>query len=69
MKLNELKEWINSLPPEFDEYTVVNGEYGVLDGEHFYRVDKPVTTLTVDDDDKEIVILNDTDKPLNLEEE
>lgn len=60
MKLKELKDWLNSLPEKFDEYDVVNGEVGTIDGEYMYRVDKPITTLTIDEQTKEFVILNDT---------
>jgi hypothetical protein len=61
MTLKELKEWINSLPPDFETFNIVNGEYGELDGEFKYRVDKPVTTLLVDEETKEIVVLNDVE--------
>ena len=56
MKLSELKEWVNKLPEEFADFEVVNGEVGVLDGEYWYRLDKPVTTLTVDVENKEIIV-------------
>lgn len=70
MTLRELKNWIDNLPEEFADYTVVNGETGELDGEYFYRVDKPVTALTVDEENNEIVILNDTkDGKYNPEDE
>jgi len=68
MILQELKDWINKLPDEFLEFSVVNGEYGELDGEFTYRVDKPVTALTVDTETKEIVILNDTQEEISLED-
>lgn len=63
MQLKDLKEWINSLPEEFLEFDVVNGEMGVLDDDYYYRVDKPVVTLTIDEDSKEVVILNDSEIP------
>jgi hypothetical protein len=61
MILKELKEWINSLPPDFEQFSVVNGEYGEFEGEFKYRVDNPITTLLVDEETKEIVILNNTE--------
>ena len=67
MILKELKDWINKLPDDFSEFSVVNGEYGELDGEFKYRVDKPVTILTVDAETKEIIILNETKEPLSTE--
>jgi hypothetical protein len=64
MKLKELKDWLDTLPDEFLDYTVVNGEVGFLDEQYHYRVDKPVTTLLVDEVNKEIVILNDTQETI-----
>jgi hypothetical protein len=61
MKLIELKNWVNSLPDEFLEYSVVNGETGKIDEDYHFRVDKPATTLLVDKENKEIVILNDSE--------
>jgi hypothetical protein len=68
MKLKELKDWLDTLPDEFLEYSVVNGEVGIIDDEYHYRVDKPVTTLTVDEENKEIIILNDTQETPQIEE-
>lgn len=61
MKLREVKEWIDGLPEEFLEYDSVNAEGGVLtdDGEMLYRLDKPITTLNVNENTKEILFLND----------
>jgi hypothetical protein len=66
MTLKELKNWINSLPEEFNEHTVVNGEVGMLNDEHMYRVDKPITTCMVDEETKEIVLMNDTENLINI---
>lgn len=64
MKLKEIKNWIESLPEEFLEFEVVNVENGDLteDGEYTYRLDKPVTGLDVDVDNKEILVMNDNSK-------
>jgi len=68
MILQELKDWINALPDEFLDYSVVNGEVGLLDDEFHYRLDKPITTLLVDEESKEVIILNDSqDTPENDE--
>ena len=66
MILKEMKEWLNSLPEEFNEYTVVNGEIGMIDNQYHYRVDKPITTMTVDEETKEVVLMNDTADPQNI---
>jgi alpha-acetolactate decarboxylase len=60
MTLRELKIWVDNLPEDFLDFNVVNGEVGMLDGQYMYRVDKPVTTLTVDEENKEVVVLNDS---------
>lgn len=68
MKLSELKEFINSLPEEMDDFTVVNGEYGFMDEENeegfIYRVDKPVLAINVDEKDMEVVLLHQTREDL-----
>lgn len=60
MKLKELKDWIDTLPEEFLEFSVVNAEMGeVGDGELTYRLDMPVVAVSVDEESKEILILNE----------
>ena len=61
MKLIEIKNWIESLPKYFLEYEVVNGVFGELikKDEITYRLDKPITAMTVDEENKEVVFLND----------
>lgn len=68
MTLQELKDWINSLPEEFSEYSVVNGEEGKVDDQYWYRIDKPVVTLMVDEEGKEVIILNEYEGKLTEEE-
>ena len=64
MTLAELKEFINKLPQDVDDYIVVNGEYGFIDPNDenslVYRADKPVLMITVDKNDKEILLLHQT---------
>lgn len=59
MTLKELKDWVNNLPENFDEFEVMNAEYHQIDEQYMYRLDKPVTMLTVSESTKEILILND----------
>ena len=59
MKLKDIKEWIDKLPKEFMEYDVVNAEEGIIDEEYHYRIDKPIISLGVDEDTKEIMFSND----------
>jgi len=60
MKLKEVKNWIENLPIEFLEFDVVNAEEGKLtkDGDVLYRLDKPVVSLNVNEESKEILFLN-----------
>lgn len=67
MTLKELKDWVNSLPDNFLDYHVVNGEVRPLDDDYEYCIDKPITTLTVDIDTEEILILNDSVEDGELE--
>jgi hypothetical protein len=64
MTLAELKEFINNLSKDMDNFIVVNGEYGFLnpndENSLVYRVDKPVLMITVDENDKEILLLHQT---------
>jgi hypothetical protein len=64
IRLIDVREWIDTLPKEFLKFNVVNAEEGKLtkDGEYTYRMDKPVISLNVDEEKKEILILNDKPK-------
>jgi len=72
MTLEELKEFLNNLPEDFNGYGVVNGEVGTLkdsgeDGEpdYMYRCDKPIITLFVDEENKEICFLHQTQEEVD----
>jgi hypothetical protein len=64
MNLNELKKFINGLPEEMGEWSVVNGEVGYLDPSDnnslVYRVDKPIIALYVDESSQEICLFHQT---------
>ena len=64
MTLNELKNFVNRLPEEMGEWSVVNGEVGYLDPEDdnsmVYRVDKPIIALFVDENSQEICLFHQT---------
>jgi hypothetical protein len=68
MILKEIKEWMNSLPEDVLEYTVVIGEEGKIDDQYWYRVDKPIVTLLVDNENKEVVILSPKEGEFTEEE-
>jgi len=64
MNLKEIKTFINNLPEEMDEFTVVNGEVGYLDANDpnsmVYRVDKPILVMYVDENSKELCFFHQT---------
>jgi hypothetical protein len=70
MQLKDLKEWVDNLPEEFGEYNLVNAEKSSeeQDGEFQYRLDKPIITIAVDDETKEILFFNEHVGTLNNEE-
>jgi hypothetical protein len=74
MTLKELKDFINNLPEEMNDFTVVNGEVGYFDIENtndkdddkvMYRVDKPIIALYVDKNDREICLFHQTQEDVN----
>jgi len=63
MTLGELKEYINSIPEDMDEYTVVNGELGLAkDGNTFVMTNNEIHTAYVDTSNGEIQFLHQSDK-------
>lgn len=53
MTLLEIKNWIATLPPGFDEFETVVSE--IYEGdENCYRLDKPLISLEVDTNSKEV---------------
>jgi hypothetical protein len=60
MTIKALRDFLNSLPSEFNDFGVVNGEVGEIQNEFFYRVDKPVIHLSVDEETQELLILHQT---------
>ena len=54
----ELKEWVDSLPIQYLDYTVMCGEITNMYNEDAeYTVDHRITTLLIDKEHKEAVIL------------
>jgi hypothetical protein len=65
MTIKQMRDFIVSLPKEFDEYFVVNGEVAAVQGQFYVRVDKPVVQLSVDEDSGELLILHQTEDEIN----
>lgn len=63
MTLKELKTYINSIPNNMDEFEMVNGEFGLgKDGVTFVMTNNSIMTIYVDEKNKEIQFLHQTDK-------
>jgi len=75
--IRELKEFLAKLPEEFDSYGIVNGEFGnfkdvpeTSDDEEstegmYYRIDKPILTMLVDEESKELVFLHQSEEDVD----
>lgn len=58
MKLKDLKQWIEKLPIETEEYDVTLAVLGKTDDEQYwYRKDDPVYALDIDQETKEILLM------------
>lgn len=62
MKIKELIDFLKTLPEEFMDYTIVNGEEALFEGELRYRIDKPVVAVLIDEETKELVLLHQLQK-------
>lgn len=56
--IKELKDFLETLPPEFDNFTMVNGETFEIDDIHYARLDKPIISLSIDEETKELCLLH-----------
>lgn len=69
MTLGELKGFLKKLPPEMDEFFVINGEVGYLDPEDdksaVYRLDKPIIAMYVDEKSGEVCFFHQTQEDVN----
>ncbi len=64
MTLRELKDFVNNLPEEMNNFGVVNGEVGYVnpedDNSMVYRLDKPIIALYVDEQSEEVCLFHQT---------
>jgi hypothetical protein len=63
MTLKGLKNFLNSLPEEFDNYLLVNGEIAGM-GPYYVRVDNPIVHVEVDENTKEVIFLHQSQQEL-----
>jgi hypothetical protein len=63
MTLLELKQYINSIPSDMDQFIMVNGEFCLdKDGNTFIMKNNEVMTVYVDVKNQEIQFLHQTDE-------
>jgi hypothetical protein len=69
MTVKELRDFIDKIPAEMDEFMVVNGEVGYLDPNDddsmVYRVDNPIIALYVDEQTNELCFFHQTKEDVN----
>lgn len=65
--IKELKTFLATLPIEFDEFNMSNGEFGRVESEEgfYYRLDKPIITLYVDENSKELCFLHQSQEEID----
>jgi hypothetical protein len=62
--IRELKTFLNSLPPDFDDFGMVNGEVAGVE-EFYVRLDKPIIHLEIDEESGEFLLLHQSEDELN----
>lgn len=66
MTITELKNFLDILPEEFNDYGVVNGEVGKINeddpDDYHYRIDKPILSIIVDEKTKELCLLHQSEE-------
>jgi hypothetical protein len=62
--IRELKTFLNSLPPDFDDFGMVNGEVAGVE-EFYVRLDKPIIHLEIDEETGEFLLLHQSEDELN----
>jgi hypothetical protein len=56
--LQELKQWIETLPESANDFDIVHAEFGYMeDGERGYRKDTPVSGFSIDEETNEILFI------------
>lgn len=63
MTIKGLKAFLNRLPEEFDDFSLVNGEVFGVD-EYYVRVDKPIVHIEVDEKSGEMLFLHQSEEEL-----
>jgi hypothetical protein len=60
MKVKNIREWVNSLPEEFDEYNMVYRKINKSEDDgNIYVFDMPIVSASVDEENKEMCVSDD----------
>ena len=69
MILKDLRELLEKIPTEFDNFELLNGEMAALEVDGMetvlFRVDKPIVMVRVEDKGGEIVFLHQTEEDIS----
>ena len=69
MQIGDLRDLVNKIPEEFNDFEMVNGEIGVLDPDDVdsavYRLDKPIISCIVDEKNREMCFLHQTQEDMS----
>lgn len=63
--IGELKQFLNTLPAEFDSFGMVNGEVAEIAGQYYARIDKPIVHLEIDEESGEFLLLHQSEDEIN----
>lgn len=58
MKLSELKEFINNIPKEMDDFQIIYRKFED-EGEHVLFLDYPLVTFYADEENQEFIFLDE----------
>lgn len=62
--IKELKNFLETLPKEFDSFGLVNGEVAGV-GDYYARIDRPIIHLEVDTESGEMMMLHQSETELS----
>jgi hypothetical protein len=60
LTIGEMKTFLNRLGGEYDNHELFNGEFSVIEGEYYARVDNPVLYLEIDKENSSLLLLHQT---------
>jgi hypothetical protein len=58
IKLKDLRQWINQVPTEFDEFPILIAEIiGATEESFTYQYTRPILTITIEEESKQVLML------------